>query len=67
MKEEKEKCCDWRTREECPIHRACRHTFKLERIDTEQTNIRSGSTGMFYKKVGHVICEKCGLIIKQDI
>ena len=45
----------------------CRHSFKLERIgiDTEQNNY--GSTGMFYRKVGYVVCEKCGLIIKQDI
>lgn len=45
----------------------CQHSFKLERIDTEQTNFGSGSTGFFYKKVGYAICEKCGLIIKQDL
>ena len=45
----------------------CRHSFKLERIDTEQTNQDSASTGMFYKRVGYAICEKCGLIIKQDL
>ena len=41
--------------------------FTLARVDTEQINEGVGSTGFFYKKVGYAICEKCGLIIKQDI
>ena len=43
----------------------CRHSFKLEKIDTE-TSISTSATP-FYKKVGYAICEKCGLIIKQDV
>ena len=43
----------------------CQHSFKLEKIDTE-TSISTSATP-FYKKVGYAICEKCGLIIKQDL
>ena len=49
------------------LEKPCRHSFQLARIDTEQTNIGSGSTGMFYKRVGYVVCEKCGYLIKQDL
>jgi len=45
----------------------CRHLFSLSRIDTEQTNQGSGSTGYFYQRVAYVVCEKCGEVRKQLI
>jgi len=45
----------------------CRHLFVLSRIDTEQTNHGAGSTGYFYQRVAHVVCEKCGEVRKQSL
>lgn len=45
----------------------CSHIYRLERIETEQTNVGSTGANFFYKKVGYVVCEKCGYIIKQDL
>ena len=45
----------------------CRHLFALSRIDNEQINQGSGSTGYFYQRVAYVVCEKCGEVQKQLI
>ena len=45
----------------------CEHIFKLQKIETEQIPEGVASTGVFYRKVGYVVCEKCGYIIKQDL
>lgn len=45
----------------------CTHCFKIDKITTEQENYGGSSTAFFYKKIAYVVCEKCGLVIKQDI
>ena len=45
----------------------CSHIYRLQRIGTEQIPEGGGFTGFSYKKVGYVVCEKCGYIIKQDL
>ena len=44
----------------------CSHIYKLQRIETEEYHYGSTAVNYFYKKVGYVVCEKCGNIIKQD-
>ena len=49
-------------------NKECDHIFRLQRIEIEQNNVGFiVLVFFFYKKVGYVVCEKCGKIIKQDL
>lgn len=45
----------------------CIHSFQLAKIEIETESSPSSSLSNYYKKIAYVICEKCGLILKQNI